>query len=111
MLDGQKVYRLASKLAAYPGGDAAMMDFIGKNFKHIKGKNPGKKSLTITIVIDATGKVRTPCLVNKKAAQADEALEKEIIRVFNAMPPWEPAVLNGEKTYMRIIMPVQLWLD
>ncbi|HXC05503.1 MAG TPA: hypothetical protein VNZ86_12165, partial [Bacteroidia bacterium] len=50
MLDGQKVYRLASKLAAYPGGDAAMMDFIGKNFKHIKGKNPGKKSLTITIV-------------------------------------------------------------
>ncbi|MFI5149957.1 MAG: hypothetical protein ACHQRM_09510 [Bacteroidia bacterium] len=110
-LDGQKVYRLASKLAQYPGGDAAMLDFIAKNFKHVKGKNNGKKTLTITIVIDAFGKVRNPCVVRKKSDVTDENTEAEIIRVFISMPRWEPAELNGKKTYTRIIMPVQLWLD
>jgi hypothetical protein len=110
-LDGQKVFRLANKLAQYLGGDAKMMDFIGKNFKHLKGKNTGKKTLTITIVIDASGKVRNPCLIKSKSDMADENTEREIIRVFNAMPKWTPAELNGKKAYTRIIMPVQLWLD
>jgi protein TonB len=111
MLDGQKVFRLASKLAQYPGGEVAMMQFIQTNFKHSAGKNQTQKSILVTFVVDTLGKVREVCIEKKRSSNLDEHSMKEIREVFESMPRWDPAVTNGRKTYMRLVMPVQLILD
>jgi hypothetical protein len=111
MLDGQKVFRLASKLAQFPGGDMAMMQYIQYNFKHSAGKNQTQKSILLTFVVDTLGKVREFCIEKKRSSNLDEHSMKEIRRVFESMPRWEPAVTNGRKTYMRLVMPLQLVLD
>lgn len=111
MMDGQKVYRLASKLAQFPGGEMKMLQFIQDNFKHAAGKQQVMKTIVVTFVIDTTGKVRNPCLLKTEGKTVDESAGKEIVRVFDKMPKWDVALLNGKKSYMRIVMPVQLVLD
>jgi hypothetical protein len=111
LLDGQKVYRLASKLAQFPGGEMKMLQFIQDNFKHAAGKKQIMKTLVVTFVVDSAGKVRNPCLLKTEGKSVDDAAGKELIKVFERMPNWEAALLNGKKSYMRIVMPVQLVLD
>jgi hypothetical protein len=55
--------------------------------------------------------VREFCIEKKRSSNLDEQSMKEIRRVFESMPRWEPAVTNGRKTYMRLVMPLQLVLD
>jgi len=113
MLDGQKVFRLANKLAEFQGGDRKMMEYIQDHLQKKEKKRNLNLSMVITFVVDSTGQVRNPCIQKISASNSMglAALEQEIIAVFASMPKWNAAVLQDKKAYTRIILPVQLVLQ
>jgi hypothetical protein len=111
MLDGQKVNRLANTLAKYPGGESKMLEFIQTNIDQSKCKSTKHIKAVLTFVVDAKGRVRNPCILHRGENKNEEMVNTELLRVFSAMPKWEPAVLLGEKAYMRLIIPVEVLLN
>jgi hypothetical protein len=109
-LDGQKVHPLANKMPNYPGGDSKMLQFITDNIKSPEMKKNGrvKGTVSVTFVIDSLGRVRNVCLLRQQPSDKPDPIDQEVLRLFGMMPRWEPGILNGKKTYVRIKMPMSI---
>lgn len=88
----------------FPGGDAALMEWINKNIQYPKAaKNRGEKGrVTVSFVIDKTGKV-----INGKVERGVSAeLDAEALRVVSIMPNWTPGKQNGKTVKVRYMLPI-----
>lgn len=77
------------KLAKYPGGFENLFLFIEQSLHSIQKYDTinVKGTLTVSFIIDATGKVICPKIVRS----LHPVLDKEVIRIVKNMPDWIPA--------------------
>lgn len=98
---GDKIYDLAEEMPYYPGGHAAMIKFLAKNFKDfenvVKEQKRKRKDFIVMFVIEKNGRV-TDVRVFRKAD--DEEANKEAVRVVKKMR-WKPAKEKGKKVRCR----------
>lgn len=92
----------------FPGGDAAMYQWLGENVVYPpKAQENGiSGTVVVSFTISKDGSV-----TNIKIARGkDPALDKEAVRVVSIMPKWKPGVLNGEPVPVSYTLPLKFQL-
>ncbi|WP_294627950.1 energy transducer TonB [uncultured Bacteroides sp.] len=93
----------------FPGGMAALMKYLSGNIKYptISQEMGSQGKVIVQFVVDKDGTITNPVVVRG----VDAYLDKEAIRVINAMPKWEPGVQNGKKVRVKYTVPVTFRLQ
>ncbi len=89
---------------SYPGGDAALNDFLENNLLFPKGfKKKGSFICYIFFVVDIDGKVID---VKIKQSTGYDELDNEALRVVKKIPKFTPALFNSVKVKAPCIIPI-----
>ena len=104
-----EVFQVVEQAPEYPGGMAALMKWIGKEIKYpsiaqemnIEGK------VIVQFVIGRDGAVRDVQVLRS----VDPTLDKEAIRVVQAMRKWIPGRQRGEPVSVRFTLPISFRLQ
>ncbi|MDR1698211.1 MAG: energy transducer TonB [Prevotellaceae bacterium] len=105
----EKVYDVAEVMPQYPGGVAAMKDFIRRNLRYPASARESS----------IQGRVIIEFIVEKDGSLSDfkirRSLEKdcdnEALRVVQMMPKWIPGKQNGQLVRVRILIPIVFRLE
>lgn len=105
---GNTVFTVVEKMPEFPGGEAAVREYIAKSVKYPEdAKKAGiQGKVFVTFVVDKTGKV----LDAKIARGASPSLDKEALRVVETMPAWTPGQQHGENVAVQYTIPIQFAL-
>jgi len=130
-----KVYDMVEKMPEYPGG---ILPFIAKNIKYpVAAQQAGVQGkVFVKFIVNKDGKVEQAKLImgitgktthksnevvvvgygNNSDKQTDyyegaKAIDKEALRVVNAMETWIPGEQKGEKVAVYYTLPINFALD
>ncbi len=103
-----KIFETVETMPQFPGGEAALIEWLGKNIKYpleaqskkIEGK------VFVQFVVSETGKVLYPKIIRG----VDPSIDAEAIRVVTAMPDWTPGKQGGDNVNVRFVLPIQFKL-
>ena len=103
-VDEEKVYDVVEQMPSFPGGPAALMEFINRTKvypvsafnQHIQGR------VIITFIVEKDGRLSKAKVVKS----VHPALDKEALRVVKKMPKWIPGQQGDRKVRVRYIIPV-----
>jgi len=136
--EANKVFDVIEKMPQFPGGDEALLKYIGSNLRY-----PAEAAITGTqgkvilrFIVSATGKVENPTVIKstlESAKKLDEVvvvgyasktneknqvaeanmalLEKEASRVASTLPDFIPGEQNGKKVAVYYTLPVTFRLN
>ena len=107
--DDSEVYTGAVEmLPEYPGGTAAMFEFIQKNVKYPESaKEKGLEGrVFIQFVVEKDGSLSSFQVLRG----VSDDIDAEAIRVLKAMPKWKPGMNNGEPVRVQYTMPFKFQL-
>ncbi len=107
--DKNTTFMVVEKMPVYPGGDAAMFQYLGMNVRYpVEAQKNGIQGRVICqFVIDATGAIDSVKVVRS----VDTHLDAEAIRVIKGMPNWTPGEQRGEKVRVRYTLPINFNLQ
>ncbi|MBI5540264.1 MAG: energy transducer TonB [Bacteroidia bacterium] len=93
----------------FPGGQDAMMDFIGTNIRYpTYAKEKGiEGKVFIRFIISKTGKVDSVTVLKGVYPLLDE----EAIRVVAKMPDWKPGMQDGKPVNVSFHIPINFKLN
>lgn len=99
------VYKVVEQLPSYPGGQVALMDYFKNNLKYpvIAYENGIQGRVIIQFIVEKDGSVSSA----KYIRGVDPSLDKEAMRIVNAMPKWIPGKQNGETVRCYIALPIE----
>lgn len=119
--NGEKVYDQVDKMPQYPGGDQELFGYLAKNIKYpsVAQQLGTQGTVIIRFVVNKVGgiervKVLKTVRVNETNKSTDESyklLEKEAVRVVNAMPQWTPGEQKGEKVAVHYVLPIKFTMN
>ena len=100
----QQVFDVVEKMPEYPGGQAALFEYLSTNVKYPvdaeKQKIQGR--VLVTFVVNTDGSI-TDIEVVKKAFPS---LDAEAVRVISGMPKWIPGEQKGQKVRVKYTVPL-----
>jgi len=107
---GEEVFMYVDESAEFPGGMAAMKQFLADNIvypqaaldKGVQGK------CYVTFVVTATGEISNVRLVRGIADCLE--CDMEVVRVIKLMPKWKPARNGGKNVNSYFNLPVSFTL-
>ena len=104
----QQVFDVVEKMPEYPGGSAALFEYLNGNIKYPadakKKKIEGR--VLVTFVVNTDGSI-TDIEVVKKAFPS---LDAEAVRVISGMPKWKPGEQKGKKVRVKYSVPLSFRL-
>lgn len=78
--------------AAFPGGVQAYQSFLTRNL-HVPDSLVAIEGTVICeFIIDSSGKIKNARIISN---HFNDAIEKEVLRVINSLPEWQPARKNN----------------
>lgn len=111
VVEDTKVYNLAelAEQPSFPGGDAAMYQWLSKNLQYppIAQENGISGTVVVQFVVEKDGSVNGVKVVRGK----DPSLDKEAVRVVSKMPKWNPGKQNGQHVRVWYTLPVKFQLQ
>lgn len=104
----KEVYVAVEKQAEFPGGIAALMNWLSMNIRYPEKayKENIQGRVIVKFIIEKDGKVSNPTIVRG----IDPELDKESIRVVKEMPAWQPAENNGKAVASYFNLPISFKL-
>jgi TonB family protein len=92
------------KMAEYPGGISALMNFLQRTLKYPKDCEAAgiEGRVVMRFVVNEDGSISDMEPINSP----DERLTAEAKRVISLMPKWTPAMDKGKKVKMRYSLPI-----
>lgn len=137
--DDDPVFEVTEEPAQYPGGQAALMQYLAQNIRYpkISAENGVQGRVIVQFVVEKDGSLSNFAVVKKsgdtitKNAQsgitvkalgsateeskvpqeAFDALNAEAVRVLREMPKWTPAKQRGQEVRMRYTLPITFRLQ
>ena len=104
----QQVFDVVEKMPEYPGGQAALFEYLGTNVKYPadaeKQKIEGR--VLVTFVVNTDGSITDIEVVRK----AFPSLDAEAVRVISGMPKWIPGEQKGQKVRVKYTVPLNFRL-
>ncbi|MDE5634850.1 MAG: energy transducer TonB, partial [Muribaculaceae bacterium] len=102
--DNQKVFSSVEEMPQFPGGDAALMQFLRDNIKYPESEieNKGRHMVVVQFVIGQDGLVRDAKIIKGDA----DAFNTEALRVVNSLPQYTPGKLNGKPVSVYYTLPI-----
>ena len=100
----EKVYDVVEEMPSFPGGQSALMQYLGNNSQYpVEAQENGVQGrVIISFVVENDGGISHV----KVAKSADPALDREAMRVVETMPKWIAGKQNGECVRVRYSVPV-----
>lgn len=100
----EEIFEFVEEPTEFPGGQAELQKYLGKSIRYpeIAIDNGIQGRVVVTFVIEKNGK---PSNV-KVVRSVDPSLDKEAIRVVEAMPAWKPGKQQGKAVRQRFNLPV-----
>lgn len=94
-----EVYTVVEKKPQFPGGEAAMMKYVGENIRYSENafKNKVQGRVIVQFVVQKDGKVGEVKILRG----SDEELNNEAVRVIKSLPDFTPGEMDGK--------PVSVW--
>ena len=88
----------------YPGGDAAVLQFIAQNLKYpVSAMEQGVQGrVVVDFVVEKDGSMSDVKVVRS----VDSALDKEALRVVKALSKFTPGTKNGQPVRVRYTLPI-----
>lgn len=104
-----KVYDIVEQQPEFPGGQAALMNFLRETIKYPAeaAKNGIEGRVIVRFVIGSDGTVGNVEIVRG----VDPQLDAEAVRVINAMPKWTPGKQDGKPVAVKYTIPVTFRQD
>ena len=137
--DDDPVFEVTEEPAQYPGGQAALMQYLAQNIRYpkISAENGVQGRVIVQFVVEKDGSLSNFAVVKKsgdtitKNAQsgitvnalgsateeskvpqeAFDAINAEAVRVLREMPKWIPAKQRGQEVRMRYTLPITFRLQ
>lgn len=106
-IDWSKMKRPESVVDVKPKFKGDLNQYLAQNVRVPKGaKLEGR--ITANFVVDTSGNIGLVTIAGKGPKDKLTPLEKEIVRVVSAMPPWIPGVLKGRHVPVKYSLPINL---
>lgn len=105
----QEIFEVVENMPEFPGGNAALMQYLAKNINYptIAQENGTQGRVIIQFVVNQDGSI-----VDAKVARSvDPYLDKEALRVINAMPKWKPGMQRNKPVRVKFTVPVMFRLN
>ncbi len=107
--DKDGVYQIVDEMPQYPGGEAAMMDYVAQNV--VYPKEAQEKGISgrvfVGFIVEKDGSVSEVKVLRGIGGGCDE----ESIRVVKAMPKWKPGKQEGKPVRVSYLMPITFKLQ
>lgn len=105
----QTIFEVVEQMPDFPGGMAALMQFLGKNIKYptIAQENGTQGRVIVQFVVNRDGSIVDPRVVKS----VDPYLDKEALRVIGTMPKWKPGMQRGKPVRVKYTVPVMFRLQ
>ncbi len=102
--DAEKIFAAADQPASFPGGKAALMQWIGTNLRYpVSAQEKGVQGkVVVKFVIEKDGSITNPTVVRS----VNQDLDKEAIRIVHMMPKWVPAKIDGNVVRSYCTLPI-----
>lgn len=97
------------KMPEFPGGQAALMNYLGSNITYPKSAQTAgvEGTAIVEFVIAKNGKVKSATI--KKGVNPE--IDSEALRVVNNMPKWIPGENEGKKVEVNYVIPIRFALN
>lgn len=105
----QQIFTVVEKMPEFPGGQAALLQYLAKaiHYPVIAQENGIQGRVTCSFVVNRDGSI-----VDAQVLRGvDPSLDKEAIRVINAMPKWSPGEQRGKPVRVKYTVPVNFRLQ
>lgn len=105
----QTIFQVVETMPEFPGGQSALMQFLGKNIKYptIAQENGTQGRVIVQFVVNRDGSIVDPVV----ARGVDPYLDKEALRVVSTMPKWTPGKQRGKTVRVKYTLPVTFRLQ
>src|SRR6478672_11137001 len=103
--DKDGVYEMTDTRPMYPGGQAALENFVNNNIEYQQPAIDENTEGTVNVqfVIDENGNVTNAKAIGKELGNG---LDQEAVRVISNMPKWTPGKVKGKNVKTRVVLPV-----
>lgn len=102
--DPNKVYDVVDKKPEFPGGTENLMAYLSSKLKYpedIQKQNIHGRVIC-SFVVGKDGSISNAQILKS----VHPVLDREVLRVVNGMPNWQPGMLGGFPVYVRYTLPV-----
>jgi protein TonB len=105
----EEIFTIVQDMPSFPGGDAAMLAYLGKNIKYpTLAKESGiQGTVYVTFVVEKDGSVSNVKVLRGIGGGCDE----EAIRVVKSMPKWSPGKQRGKPVKVQYNLPCRFVLQ
>ncbi len=97
------VHWVVSQMPEFPGGNAAMINWIGKNIDVPHYAEPLNGTVYVRFVVNTDGKISDVQLAKSLHSDYDKAS----LAVVSKMPKWSPGEQAGKKVNVRYDLPIK----
>jgi TonB family protein len=103
--DKDGVYEMTDVRPTYPGGQAALEDYINNNIEYQQPAidNNTEGTVDVQFVIDENGNVSNAKVIGKELGSG---LDDEAVKVISSMPKWTPGKVKGKNVKTRLVLPI-----
>lgn len=88
------------------GGEAKYFEYLGKNLKYPTCMEMPSSTVHITFTVDRNGNIHD----SHVTSATPSILAREVLHVFNGMPPWKPGICEGTKVPVTMTVPIKVCL-
>lgn len=102
------IYEVVERMPEFPGGTAAMLQFISKNLKYpeISEEEGIQSRLVFRFVVEKDGSLSNFQMIRP----LNQAFENECRRIVNEMPAWSPGLQRGKEVRVYYTIPLNIHL-
>jgi protein TonB len=107
--EDSQVFMVVEEMPVFPGGDAALQKYLSTSVKYptIAQENGIQGKVYIQFVINQKGEVTNATLLRG----VDPSLDREALRVVQAMPKWKPGQQRGRPVKVSYTVPINFVLQ
>lgn len=105
----EEIFVFVEENPAYPGGEAALYEYLGKSIKYpdLARENNITGTVVVKFVVEKDGSITKASILREIGGGCG----KEALRVVNAMPKWKPGKQSGRAVRTEFTLPVQFELN
>lgn len=99
-----KVYDVVEQMPSFPGGPAALLQYLNNNIRYPKvaQANGIQGRVTVQFVVEKDGSISGV----RTMKSAEPSLDHEAERIVRSMPKWNPGKSNGSPVRVKYFVPV-----
>lgn len=108
-VNGEEVFDIADTPPVFPGGQEALFKYLASNIKYpAEAMNAKKEGIVVCkFVVQKDGNITDVKVIRS----VDPLLDKEAVRVIEAMPKWEPGFKGNKPVNVGFTIPISFKLD